>query len=525
MTVAAGNERISIAELKTVDIRRLLASGRLGEWTDSPLPVPSVADLVLYAESSERAIVWLLFSVGVEHVALLPFIIEQRRIRRVHAKSLSLAGYVFFDYMPFCCKNEWRPLVLEALRCKAKSYGVDIAYLNNVLYPETDLPKYVFENDPTQLFDVGRARNGWRDIRSKKSLARHYNKVRKLFDYRVKHYCGDFDDSLLDTIASLHVERWGFDGIRSPLSERQRRAVYIGNRSSAVLTVLWAGSEIFAAHYGLRFGPTMIWHTPVVNIKYWEYSPLEVMLLEVIKYCEGHSIEILDYGLGAESYKSRFSNGNRRVFDVLLPVSWRGHTIVHLHRFARTWLWSWFFRNLVPKLRHARSDFARLGIRTRFYISGIDGDPGTAAVLAADHRYREIDNYVSFVDFARSHEFGLRRYQYERLRRGDRFICLVDDGKILSHGWASGSGGFRVEETGEVLTTGDFEVLYDFHTPHNLRRRGFFGVLVKTYRARHAGKRLLTYSLSGMAGAREVIEKAGFEPLPRSRLRALCVLK
>src|SRR5262245_19342695 len=136
MTTALGGTEIAVTELRTADVRQMLAAGHLADWSDNHLPAPSIVDLVTFAEVSGRTTMWLLFSAGDEQVALLALEIGRRRVHYAHVQSLHAAGGDFFDYLRLFCKDAWRLQVLAALRVKARSYGVDVVFLENLVRPQ-----------------------------------------------------------------------------------------------------------------------------------------------------------------------------------------------------------------------------------------------------------------------------------------------------------------------------------------------------------------------------------------------------
>ena len=84
-----------------------------------------------------------------------------------------------------------------------------------------------------------------------------------------------------------------------------------------LLTRVVAGGELFAIHYGLVFGNTLLWHTPVINVAFLDYSPLEDVIGTVANSCDQRNIKTIDLGLGNESYKARFGNADQEVCEYI----------------------------------------------------------------------------------------------------------------------------------------------------------------------------------------------------------------
>jgi CelD/BcsL family acetyltransferase involved in cellulose biosynthesis len=78
---------------------------------------------------------------------------------------------------------------------------------------------------------------------------------------------------------------------------------------AGVLSALFAGSDLVAAHIGMR-SPT-VWHYwfPAFDPRFARYQPGLVLLLEMAQHAGGLGITRIDLGGGDEPYKARMSNG------------------------------------------------------------------------------------------------------------------------------------------------------------------------------------------------------------------------
>lgn len=85
-----------------------------------------------------------------------------------------------------------------------------------------------------------------------------------------------------------------------------------------ILSVLYAGEEIVAMHFGLR--SSRVWHYwfPVYDPRYSAYSPGLLLLLRMAEAAPSLGLDTIDFGVTARlaSYKHRFMNAS-------VPV-WRG---------------------------------------------------------------------------------------------------------------------------------------------------------------------------------------------------------
>ena len=77
---------------------------------------------------------------------------------------------------------------------------------------------------------------------------------------------------------------------------------------AGVLSALYAGGRLVAAHMGMR--SRTIWHYwfPCFRREFAAYSPGLVLLLEMIRSAEPLGLKLLDFGRGDNPYKRRFMN-------------------------------------------------------------------------------------------------------------------------------------------------------------------------------------------------------------------------
>jgi CelD/BcsL family acetyltransferase involved in cellulose biosynthesis len=93
------------------------------------------------------------------------------------------------------------------------------------------------------------------------------------------------------------------------------------DRFSGILSALFAGSELVAAHMGMR-SPT-VWHYwfPAFDPRFARYQPGLVLLLEMANHAGGLGITRIDLGGGDEPYKARMSNAYELLARGQLVVS------------------------------------------------------------------------------------------------------------------------------------------------------------------------------------------------------------
>ncbi len=74
-----------------------------------------------------------------------------------------------------------------------------------------------------------------------------------------------------------------------------------------VLSALYAGEELVAAHLGMRSERAWHWWFPVYNRAFARYSPGGIMLLRVAEAAATSGAAVLDLGKGGDAYKESFA--------------------------------------------------------------------------------------------------------------------------------------------------------------------------------------------------------------------------
>jgi CelD/BcsL family acetyltransferase involved in cellulose biosynthesis len=74
------------------------------------------------------------------------------------------------------------------------------------------------------------------------------------------------------------------------------------------LSALYAGSELVAVHYGLRRGNVLHSWFPAYSAMYSKYSPGMEMFLQLARHAPNEGVQLLDFGYGAEPFKTKLAN-------------------------------------------------------------------------------------------------------------------------------------------------------------------------------------------------------------------------
>lgn len=77
-----------------------------------------------------------------------------------------------------------------------------------------------------------------------------------------------------------------------------------------VLSTLWAGNAMVAAHMGMRSSTVLHYWFPAYDPAHAKLAPGRILLLEMIRGAAAAGIRRIELGAGGEGYKSRFANGS-----------------------------------------------------------------------------------------------------------------------------------------------------------------------------------------------------------------------
>ncbi|MBC3870103.1 GNAT family N-acetyltransferase [Undibacterium oligocarboniphilum] len=76
---------------------------------------------------------------------------------------------------------------------------------------------------------------------------------------------------------------------------------------SGMLSTLYAGDHLVAAHFGMRSGQVLHYWFPWYDTDYAEFSPGLILLAACAREAQQHGITLIDLGRGEQAYKQRFA--------------------------------------------------------------------------------------------------------------------------------------------------------------------------------------------------------------------------
>jgi CelD/BcsL family acetyltransferase involved in cellulose biosynthesis len=147
-----------------------------------------------------------------------------------------------------------------------------------------------------------------RDIfRLQRKLEREVGPVRFVYESQ--------DHAALRTVMAWKSAQYLRKGVADRVAQRSfvdlfdRLFATTSETFSGVLSMLYAGDEPVAGHFGLRSDRAMAYWFPAFDRRYGQYSPGLILNLLVAEAAAGRGIQHLDLGTGADEYKRWFRTG------------------------------------------------------------------------------------------------------------------------------------------------------------------------------------------------------------------------
>lgn len=149
----------------------------------------------------------------------------------------------------------------------------------------------------------------------KYSVRRHCNRMERLgkAEFRILRDRQDLPH-MLDALYEQHVGRYRHKGEHSLFENSLCRSFY-ATLADELLDSGWLHfSELLldgrpiALHYGFEYNKVLTWYKPAFDITHRQYSPGTVLIKHLIDYAREHRLEALDFTIGNEPFKERFSN-------------------------------------------------------------------------------------------------------------------------------------------------------------------------------------------------------------------------
>lgn len=255
---------------------------------------------------------------------------------QVDGRTCHPAGYPAADFQgPVCAPGAPFDLVEAVQAVGASTYEFD-----HLREGVPGVEPWLSGSQPSPYMEVAGGLDGYlsRVAKSGKDKAsearrltnkaeREYGPVRVETDIR--------DVSLLDTVIDLKRRQYASTGARDYFADARHIALMrrlLDTRAddfAGMLSAVYAGPQLVAAHFGIRAGAVLHWWFPVYAPELSRYSPGWILLRAVIDAAPGLGLERIDLGRGMDDYKRRAMTGQQMVLQgAVIPNPLR-------HRVAR----------------------------------------------------------------------------------------------------------------------------------------------------------------------------------------------
>ncbi len=197
--------------------------------------------------------------------------------------------------------------------------GLAVWDFDHLLATQTPFVGHHHTHAVSPVIDLSSGFEGWLDARRRagtrrlRELARKRRKLmREMGPLRFVEHTGD--PSVLERVITLKRAQCLRTGVVDFLSWGWTTALLRRIHATrtpgfeGVLSALYAGQELVAAHLGIRTRRVWHWWFPVYEERLRNYSPGGLLLLEIARRSEERGIGVIDLGKGDDSYKASFAN-------------------------------------------------------------------------------------------------------------------------------------------------------------------------------------------------------------------------
>ncbi len=385
-------------------------------------------------------------------------------------------------------------------------------------------------------------------IVTKKRLRRNIRELEKRGAVSILHDTSwDQIEPALEHFSRAHVARFLETGKISNLIRSERRAFLyelareLSESGWIVLSRLRVSETTAAWNYGFRFAGSWFWYQPTVNETYRDFSPGYCLLAKIVEAgCDSPAVEIVDLGLGAESYKDRFATAGRQTLYCELNHSMTSHVRTALRERAAA------IAKASPEvestIRRVLSSVGRIKAKARAAGGGgllvwlvrrmwnsifgfeevhfFEWDEGGRHGQSSGARLSRLDAdllgaaAIAHADEPATLDYLIRCAHRVRSRQGEGFALLDAGCKPVHFCWVANFEGFEMAELGRTLRApaANAVMIFDCYTPFSSRGRGFFGQAITALaeQSRLRGKAPWIFSAATNQASLRGIEKTGF---------------
>jgi CelD/BcsL family acetyltransferase involved in cellulose biosynthesis len=198
--------------------------------------------------------------------------------------------------------------------------GVRGVAFDHLLEPCPDFAPWVESSRPSPLLDTTGGLDGYlgRASRSGKDNMGQARRraARAERDLGPVRFAADVvDEDALARVVQLKRAQYAATGARDYFAEPDRLALLTrllhtrGTEFAGVLSTVYAGPHLLAAHFGIRSGSVLHWWFPVYDPEFAALAPGWILLRELVAASPALGIARIDLGRGDDEYKRRAKTG------------------------------------------------------------------------------------------------------------------------------------------------------------------------------------------------------------------------
>jgi CelD/BcsL family acetyltransferase involved in cellulose biosynthesis len=321
---------VDIDGLAEADFDRWLELRGANPALDSPYFHPGFATAV----AETRPGVWVIVGQATDGAiaSFLPVQLDGRTCRP--------AGFPAADFQGPICEPAADFDIVDALRASgAASYQFD--HLRDGI---AGFEHWIFGPQRSPYIDISGGLDGY--MSRARSSGKHKMREARRLGRKAEREHGPVrfvpqstDAALLDTVIALKRRQYSATGSRDYFADAghvrllHRLLAERGTAFGGMLSAVYVGPHLLAAHFGLRAGPVLHWWFPVYDPAFSRLDPGWMLLRAVIEASPDLGLERIDLGRGDDEWKRRSSTGYQVVYQgAVVPNPFRRGTVLARRR-------------------------------------------------------------------------------------------------------------------------------------------------------------------------------------------------
>lgn len=233
--------------------------------------------------------------------------------------------------------SEWDQAVLENIPMQSDTWGLLERYATSfglfcLSRPVQRCPSLVVAGHEEEV----------QQMANKYSLRRPRNRLARMGTLRVRDVV-DVEEglALLPVFFEQHIRRWQDTANSSLFLHEKSRSFYTEllrqcmPRGWLLFTVVELDGKPLSFHFGFDYEGIVTWYKPSYDLEWAKYSPGLILVKHLIDYALNHGKRELDFTIGDEEFKQRFTNTVRINMEVRLYRRRRDFTRAKLGYHAR----------------------------------------------------------------------------------------------------------------------------------------------------------------------------------------------